>query len=151
MILRSDVENFLNSWRDAWSKWIARRCRCKSLFDSKISLQMRQTRKRFEKVRMINETDKQIENLQDAIIDWKHEIFDILYDEMLDISKICRREKFDVLYDKMINFSNHLLKIEDVNLTRFDFASVCCWKFFEFDVFDFWLIDLFWLTAADLK
>ena len=79
----------------------------------------------------------------------------ILYDKMLDIFAINeinkRRENVDVLYNKMIDFSNHLLKIKDMNLKRFDFANVCCWKRFEFDVFKFWLIDLFWLITTDLK
>ena len=49
---------------------------------------------------MINETNKRIENLQNAIIDKKQKISNILYNEMFDISKICKREKIDVLYDK---------------------------------------------------
>ena len=137
MILRSSA-CFSNSWRNAWSKWIARKCRCKSLFDSKISLQMRQLlykTKMSKKIRKINEWNK------------RSKMTNNLYDKMFDIFEINKREKIDVLYNKTIDFSNHLLKIKNVNLTRFDFANVYCWKFFEFEIFEFWLIDLFWLIA----
>ena len=140
MILRSSA-CFSNSWRNAWSKWIARKCRCKLLFDSKISLQMRQLwheTKMSKKVRKIDERYT------------RSETTNILYNKMFHISETDeinkRRENVDVLYNKMIDFSNHLLKI-----MRFDFANVCCWKFFEFRVFEFWLIEKFWLIATNLK
>ena len=110
---------------------------------------MRQNWERVEnlkKTRRVDETNELIENLQIAIIDWKREILDILYDEMFDISEINREKKIDILYDEMIIFSEvDFLKIEQII-----FANVCWFKLFEFEVFEFWLIDLFWLTA-DLK
>ena len=84
-----------------------------------------------------NEKNEQIENLQRKIqID--------LYDETFDIFEINKRKNVDVLYDKTIDFSNYLLRM---NLTRFDFANMNWRKFFDFDVFEFWLIDVFWLIA----
>ena len=146
MILRSSA-CFSNSWRNAWSKWIARKCRCKSLLNSKISLQMRQTWRKSEILRKTRMIDDLIEILTISIFELKREITSILYDRMLVISETDERKKIDISYDKMIDFSNHLLRVKDMNLTRFDFANVCCWKLFEFEIFEFWLIDLLWLIA----
>ena len=82
---------------------------------------MRQTCKKTKMTFEIDEQNNRIENLQNAIIDLKREIFNILYDKMLDIFEIVKRKNVDDLYNKMIDFSNHLLKI-----MRLDFANVCC-------------------------
>ena len=49
---------------------------------------------------------------------------------------------FNFLYDEKIDFFDKTKRQSDI-----DFASVCCWKFFEFEFFKFWLIDVFWLIA----
>ena len=71
-----------------------------------------------KETREINEGGEQIEDLQ-------RKIRSDLYDETLDISDENRREKIDDLHDKTIDFSNTFWT-EDLNLMRFDFASVCC-------------------------
>ena len=39
-----------------------------------------------------------------------------------------------ILYDEKIDFSD---KIETKRQNDIDFASVCCWKLFEFELFKF--------------
>ena len=49
-----------------------------------------------------------------------------------------------ILYNEKIDFSKQT-KVETTK--RIDFASVCCWKLFDFELFELWLIDDFWLIA----
>ena len=51
------------------------------------------------------------------------------------------QKTFEYLYKKSIDFSNKQ-KQNDI-----DFANVCCFNLFEFEVFEFLLIDAFWLIA----
>ena len=82
MVLRPGARCFSDPWRGAWSKWIARRCRCRPLLDPKVPLQMRQA---CEKA---GELGRQAEDLQGAAIGRRYETPGILYGEMLDISEV---------------------------------------------------------------
>ena len=53
---------------------------------------------------------------------------------------------FDFLYDEKIDFFDKI-EAKTKRQNDIDFANVNCWKFFEFEFFKFWLIDVFWLIA----
>ena len=50
---------------------------------------------------------------------------------------------WDILYNDLIDFSNKFL----LKTMRIDFANMCWFTLFDFEFFEFWLIDDFWLTA----
>ena len=59
--------------------------------------------------------------------------------ENLDLDRLQKTSEY--LYEKSIDFSNKR-KQSDI-----DFADVCCFEFLEFEIFEFLLIDAFWLTV----
>ena len=93
-----------------------------------------------------NENRKNDENVNENVNrNHANENFDENFDcknENFDCKKM--KKMFDFLYDEMIDFSD---KIETKQQSDIDFANVCYWKLFEFELFKFWLIDVFWLIA----
>ena len=139
---RNDYLIVLMNWHYEWSSKLVRECLCKSLSKSFWSKQMRQTWKSRDENRENNEKER----------NWREELSRIYEISKISFSKhliIELKQKMpDILYDEMNDFSNRVEA--EAKAMRMNFANVCCWKLFDFELFKFWLIDIFWLTA-DMK
>ena len=134
---RNDYLIALMNWHYEWSSRLVRECLCKSLSKLFWSKQMRQTWKSRNENRKNDEKER----------NWREKfsrIYEISKTSFLKHLIIELKQKMsNILYNEMNDFLNRI----ETKTVRVNFASVCCWKFFDFEFFRLWLIDIFWLTA----